>query len=88
MAAIATAGLTLHHAGGHQIMDVTRRATAADHVVGEAEWLLEVAGRSRRVDLESAWSVRWERLTEQFGRGFFVFVAEFESPQARFGFAE
>ena len=36
--------------------------SGADFVVGEAEHWLEVAGRTRRRDLRTAWNQRWRRL--------------------------
>jgi hypothetical protein len=87
LAAIAIAGLALFTAGGHQIRDVALRGTSADYLVDGH--LLEVAGRgrSRRIDFDAAWRVRWERLLERPGSGFYVCVCEFESPYARLGFA-
>jgi hypothetical protein len=55
MAAIAVAGLGLHHAGGHEILDLAIRGSAADYLVDHAHHHLEIAGRSRRSDLETAW---------------------------------
>jgi hypothetical protein len=87
LAAIAIAGLALFAAGGHQIRDVALRGTSADYLVDADGHLLEVAGRSRRIDFDAAWQVRWERLLERPGAGFYVCVCEFESPSARLAFA-
>jgi hypothetical protein len=86
MAAIAVAAIGLHRAGGHQILDVARRGSGADYLVDETHNHLEVAGRSRRRDLEAAWQQKQQRLAEGPGRGFYVCVAEFESPAARLAF--
>jgi hypothetical protein len=55
LAAIALAGLVIYHAGGHEIRDLAAGGTRADYVVDEARHLLEVTGRSRRGDFETAW---------------------------------
>jgi hypothetical protein len=86
MAAIAIAGLGLYHGGGHEIRDVALRGSAADYLVDEAGHLLEVAGRSRKSDFSSAWQLRWQRLSEQESSGFYVCVAEFETPAGRLAF--
>src|SRR5689334_15629719 len=36
LAAIAVAGIGLHHAGGHEILDVAVRGSAADYLVDES----------------------------------------------------
>ncbi len=87
LAAIAIAGLALFAAGAHQIRDVALRGTSADYLVDADSHLLEVAGRSRRIDFDAAWQVRWERLLERPGSGFYVCLCEFESPSARLAFA-
>jgi hypothetical protein len=87
LAAIAIAGLALFAAGGHQIRDIALRGSSADYLVDAESYLLEVAGRSRRSDLDAAWQTRWRRLSDRLGSGFFVCVAEFESPSARLAFA-
>lgn len=69
LAAIAVAGLGLHAAGGHEIIDVAVRGSGADYLVDHARHHLEVAGRSRRGDFETAWHPRWERLTDRWGAG-------------------
>ncbi len=87
LAAIAIAGLALFAAGGHQIRDAALRGTSADYMVDADGHLREVAGRSRRIDFEAAWQVRWARLLERPGAGFYVCVCEFDSPSARLAFA-
>jgi hypothetical protein len=86
LAAIAVAALGLHRAGGHQIVDVARRGSGADYLVDETHHHLEIAGRSRRRDLDMAWQQKQQRLTVRSGPGFYVCVAEFESPAARLAF--
>jgi hypothetical protein len=86
LAAIAIVGLGLYHGGGHEIMDIALRGSGADYLVDESNYLLEVAGRSRRSDFGVAWQQRWERLTNRIGRGFYVCVAEFETPAGRLAF--
>ncbi len=86
LAAIAVAAIGLHRTGGHQIVDVARRGSGADYLVDDARHQLEIAGRSRRRDLDAAWQQKQQRLAEQGGRGFYVCVAEFESPAARLAF--
>ena len=86
-AAIAIAGLALFAAGGHQIRDVALRGTSADYLVDADCHLLEVAGRSRRIDFDAAWQARWDRLSRRPGSGFYVCVCEFETPSAQLAFA-
>jgi hypothetical protein len=86
LAAIAVAGLALHHAGGHEMLDVAARGSAADYLVDRAGHHLEIAGRSRRSDLEVAWRQRWERLQERGGGGFYLCVTEFEGATGRLAF--
>ncbi len=86
LAAIATAALSLHLAGGHQIMDIAVRGSAADYLVDEAHHRLEIAGRSRRRDLDAAWQQKRQRLAGSAAGAFYVCVAEFESPAARLAF--
>jgi hypothetical protein len=88
LAAIAIAGLGLYHAGGHKIHDVSLRGSAADYIVDEEDYLLEIAGRSRRKDFECAWQQKWQRLTETVAGGFYVCVAEFETPTGRLAFQD
>jgi hypothetical protein len=52
----------------------------------EALHHLEMAGRSQRRDLDAAWEKKQQRLTDRSGSGFYVCVAEFESPAARLAF--
>jgi len=87
LAAIAIAGLGLHFAGHHEIRDVALRGSAADYLVGEDHFRLEVAGRTRRADFGAAWQQKWERLTDQVGSAFFVCVVEFETPTGRLEFS-
>ncbi len=87
-AAIAVAGLGLFAAGRHQIRDVALRGSSADYLIDDENYLLEVAGRSRRADLQSAWDVRWNRLADHRNSGFFVCVSEFETPSARLAYAK
>jgi hypothetical protein len=49
-------------------------------------YLLEVAGRSRRHDFRAAWQQRWQRLLERMGGGFYFCVAEFKTPAGRLEF--
>jgi hypothetical protein len=86
LAAIATAALGLYRAGGHQIMDIAVRGSAADYLVDETHHRLEIAGRSRRRDLDTAWQQKRQRLAGSAAGGFYVCVAEFESPAARLAF--
>ena len=88
MAAIAIAGLGLYYAGEHQIRDISLPGNGADYLVDAENYLLEIAGRSRRSDFEGAWRQKWERLSAGVGGGFYVFVAEFETPAARLGFQD
>jgi hypothetical protein len=88
LAAIAIAGLGLYHGGGHEMRDVALRGSGADYLVDESNHLLEVAGRSRRSDFGAAWQQRWQRLTERMVGGFYVCVAEFETPAGRLAFHE
>src|SRR5262245_57521753 len=87
LAAIALAGLGLHVAGGHEIIDVAVRGSAADYLVDHAHHHLEVAGRSRRGDFETAWRQRWGRLTDRWGSGFYLCVVELEGMTGRLAFA-
>jgi hypothetical protein len=84
-AAIALAGLALYHAGRHIIHKVAVRGSGGDYVVDEI-LLMEVAGRSRRADFQGAWDHRWQRLLSRGEVGFFVFIAEFETPAGRLAF--
>jgi hypothetical protein len=86
LAAIAMAGLALFCSGGHQIRDVSLRGSSADYLVDDELYLLEVAGRSRKGDFQTAWNERWHRLTEGSTAGFYVSVTEFETPVSRLRF--
>jgi hypothetical protein len=86
LAAIAVVGLGLYYGGGHEIMDIALRGSGADYLIDEANLLLEVAGRSRRSDFGAAWQQRWQRLTDRLGGGFYVCVAEFETPAGQLAF--
>jgi hypothetical protein len=86
LAAIAVAALGLHCAGRHQIVDVARRGSGADYLVDEIHHHLEIAGRSRRRDLDAAWQQKQQRVTDRCGPGFYICVVEFESPAARLAF--
>jgi hypothetical protein len=55
-------------------------------LVDDESHLLEIAGRSRRSDLESAWRQKWQRLSDTVGAGFYICVAEFETPAGRLTF--
>src|SRR5258707_3753 len=88
MAAIAVAAAALSHAGGHVILDIAGRGTAADYVIDEARHHLEIAGRSRRVGREADWAQKWQRLVRQRRTGCYVCISEFEALTARLGFAD
>jgi hypothetical protein len=87
LAAIAVTALGLHHAGGREILDIAVRGSAADYLVDQARHHLEIAGRSRQRDLETAWRDRWQRLTERWPEGFYLCVAEWEGATGRLAFA-
>jgi hypothetical protein len=87
LAAIAIAALGLSIAGNHEIRDVAIRGSAADYLVDEDGYQLEIAGRTRRVDFGIAWQQRWERLSDHIGSAFFVCVVEFETPTGRLAFS-
>lgn len=86
LAAIAVAGLGLYHGGGHEILDIALRGSAADYLVDEAGHFLEIAGRSRRSDFRAAWDQRQERLSERQSDGYYLCVVEFETPAGRLSF--
>ena len=86
LASIAIAGLALHHAGNHEIRDIGIRGSAADYLVGEEGYLLEIGGRTRRTDFAVAWAQKWDVLSERAASGFFVCVVEFETPAGRLWF--
>ncbi len=83
LAAIALAALGLYHGGGHEIVDVAIRGSRADYLVDADRSLLEIAGRSRRADLEVAWQQRLQRLQERHAGSFCLCVIEFETPAGR-----
>ncbi len=87
LAAIAVTGAGLHQAGGHEIRDLAVRGSAADYLVDALEHHLEIAGRSRRSDLEAAWEQKWQRLTDLHKGGFYVCVSEFQTHTGRLAFA-
>ncbi len=86
LAAIAVAGLALYHESGHEIVDVSLRGSSADYLVDESHRLLEVAGRSRRSDFESAWQQKRSRLEARGQQDFYICVVEFETPFGRLGY--
>lgn len=88
MAAITVAAAALFHAGEHQIVGMAHRGSGADYLVGEEEHHLEVAGRSRRVDLAAAWEQKWKRLRGQAWGACYVAVSEFETLTGRLGFRD
>src|SRR5260370_4056380 len=67
-AAIAIAGLGLHLAGNHELVDVARRGSAADYLVDAARHHLEIGGRSPRRDIDAAWEQKQPRLLERSQR--------------------
>lgn len=87
LAAIAIAGIGLYYAGGHEILDLAVRGSAADYLIDESRHHLEIAGRSRRGDFETAWQQKWQRLNAAQEGGCYVCVVEFESPAGRLAFA-
>jgi hypothetical protein len=87
LAAIALTGLALYHGGGHEIVDVAARGSGADYLVDSARHLLEIAGRSRRGDLETAWEQRLRRLRERAPGSFYLCVTEWETPAGRLLFS-
>jgi hypothetical protein len=85
-AAIAVAGLGLHMAGNHELVDVARRGSAADYLVDAARHHLEVGGRSRRRDLDAAWEQKQPGLLEHSERACYLCLSEFETFTGRLGF--
>jgi hypothetical protein len=61
-------------------------ADSDDYLVDQAGHQLEIAGRSRQRDLETAWRQKWERLLERGGTGFYLCVTEFETATGRLTF--
>ena len=88
LAAIAIAAIGLHHAGGHEILDLAVRGSGADYLVDASRHHVEIAGRSRRSDFEIAWQQKWRRLEETQEGSCYVCVVEFESPAGRLAFAD
>jgi hypothetical protein len=86
LAAIVMTGLALYYGGGHEIVDVALRGSAADYLVDSSRNRLEIAGRSRRGDLESAWQQRLSRLAARNADGFYLSVVEFRTPGGRLAF--
>jgi hypothetical protein len=69
-------------------MDIALRGTSADYLVDAASHHLEIAGRTRRSDFGTAWEQRRDRLKERSDAGYYVCVAEFETPAVRLGFVD
>jgi hypothetical protein len=88
LAAIAIAGLALHCAGGHEINDLAVRGSAADYLVDETRHCLEIAGRTRRRDLDLAWEKKRSGLEDLGEKGYYLCIAEFESFTGRLGYFE
>jgi hypothetical protein len=88
LAAIAIAGIGLHLAGGHQIVDLAVHGSGADYLVDAARVPLEIAGRSRRRDLDLAWQLKEQRLLEQRESGVYICVCEFATLTGRLGYLE
>jgi hypothetical protein len=88
MAAIAIAGVVIYHAAHVEIRDMALRGSGADYLVGAAGLLLEIGGRSRRRDLESAWQQKWDNLSQREAGRFFLCVVEFETLTGRLAFQE
>jgi hypothetical protein len=86
LAAIALGGLALYHAAGQEIVSVAASSTGADYALAVEGHLLEVTGRSRRRNFESAWSQHWSRLTASAKGHFYLFAAEFQTPKGRLAF--
>jgi hypothetical protein len=88
LAAIAVAALGLHLAGEHEIVDLAARGRGADYLVGAELRPLEIAGRSRRRDLERTWEQKRQRLAERRERGVYICVCEFATRTGRLAFLE
>jgi hypothetical protein len=86
LAAIALAGLSVYHAGGHVIQGVAAFGSGADYVLDKEEALLEITGRSRGTDFESAWRRHWRRLVENESEGFYLFAVDFQSLKGRLAY--
>jgi hypothetical protein len=85
-AAIAVAGLGLHLAGSHELVDLARRGSAADYLVDVDRLHLEIGGRSRRRDADAAWEQKQPRLLQRSERGTYLCVCEFETFTGRLAF--
>jgi hypothetical protein len=88
LAAIAIAGLGLYLAGEHEIVDLAAHGRGADYLVDAARHPLEIAGRSRRRDLQLAWRQREQRLLESRASGVYICVSEFATRTGRLAFLE
>jgi hypothetical protein len=78
-AAIAIACVGLHFAGGHRIEALAIRGTGADYVVGPERHHLEIAGRTRRKDLNTTLEQKRLRFQELGVAAYYIGVAEFET---------
>jgi hypothetical protein len=85
-AGIAVAALGWHVAGGHELVDVAVRGSRADYLVDAARHHLEIAGRSRRRDLDAAWEQKQPRLLERSEHGCYLCVSEFQTFTGRLVF--
>ena len=74
------------HVVDHELVDLTRRGSAADYLVDAARLHLEIGGRSRRRDLETAWEQKQPRLPERSPRGCYLCLSEFEAYTGRLAF--
>lgn len=88
LAAITVAALGLYLAGEHEIVDLAARGRGSDYLVDAARQPLEIAGRSRRRDVESAWRQREQRLREARTGGSYLCVCEFATRTGRLAFLE
>ena len=88
LAAIAIAGIGLHLAGGHQIVNLALHGSGADYLVDADRVPLEIAGRSRQRDLDLAWQQKEQRLLERREGGVYICVCEFATLTGRLGYLE
>jgi hypothetical protein len=88
LAAIAIAGIGLHLAGGHQMVDLAAHGSGADYLVDASRIPLEIAGRSRRRDLDQAWEQKEQRLIERRESGVYICVCEFATMTGRLSYLE
>jgi hypothetical protein len=88
LAAIAITGLSLYHLGGHEMVDVALRGSAADYLVDLPRHHLEIGGRSQRRSFEPAWRQKYRRLAAHSKRGSYLSLVEFQTPAARIEFSE